>query len=321
LRALGLLVVAWATMRTVVLWPGAAVPPPSLQSAAIAATEVPPPRAVYVAPNDAVILTKRTVVRFPVALEVPTSPVKPVAAAFVEIATIQAAPQPDAQVPSHGPEAMIASGSLGLLSSPRTERRWSGTMWALGRGGGAALGSASELGGSQAGVRVFRTLGAGFAATGRVAMDGAGVQEAAAGIGVRSGSVGLLVERRFRLGSTGRNAVAVTAYGGVSEVALPAGLKFDAYGQAGLVGGDGFADGALRVERPVVSAGALQLSVGAGVWGGIQPGVARIDVGPQLVARVPVAGQMARLSAEWRQRVTGNAAPGSGPSVTFGIDF
>ena len=79
-----------------------------------------------------------------------------------------------------------------------------------------------------------------------------------------------------------------------------------------------------RVQRLLVVAEialALILSVGAGLWGGAQPGVSRIDIGPQIVARIAVAETSLRVSAEWRQRVAGDAAPASGPSVTVGFDF
>lgn len=130
-----------------------------------------------------------------------------------------------------------------------------------------------------------------------------------------------LAERRFAIDSGGRNDWSLTAIAGVSDVALPLGIRLDGYAQAGAVGRDAFADGALRVERTILEDGPDRLSVGAGCWGSIQPGVARLDVGPQVVARINIAERPMRLSAEWRQRIAGNAAPGSGPVVTLGADF
>ena len=87
-----------------------------------------------------------------------------------------------------------------------------------------------------------------------------------------------------------------------------------------MVGRDGFADSALRVERRVQT-GAGRLAVGLGSWDGVQPGLARLDIGPQIVARTQMGGQALRVSAEWRQRIAGNTQPGSGPVITLRTDF
>jgi hypothetical protein len=62
------------------------------------------------------------------------------------------------------------------------------------------------------------------------------------------------------------------------------------------------------------------LSVGGGAWGAVQPGVSRIDIGPRASLRLPGL-QGARLVADWRFRIHGNAAPASGPSLTLAADF
>ena len=205
-----------------------------------------------------------------------------------------------------------------------TTRKWSGSLWIAARdGSGTTLATGvGQLGGSQAGVRVYRTLTPELALTGRLstALAAKGA-EAAAGIAFRQDAFAVIAERRFAIDSGGRNDWSLTAVAGVSAVKLPFGALLDGYAQAGVVGRDGFADGALRIERPVFIRGPSHLSLGAGVWGSIQPGVARLDVGPQIVARPTVAGRPFRLSAEWRQRIAGTAAPGSGPVVTLGTDF
>ncbi|QHL89999.1 hypothetical protein GVO57_03095 [Sphingomonas changnyeongensis] len=114
----------------------------------------------------------------------------------------------------------------------------------------------------------------------------------------------------------GRNAVALTLFGGVDDVMLPHGLRLSGYGQAGLVGlkrRDAFVDALVRVERPL----GARLRLGAALWGGAQPGAARLDAGPQLALRL---GRM-RIAAEWRQRIAGRARPGSGPALSLGADF
>lgn len=201
---------------------------------------------------------------------------------------------------------------------------WSGSLWIAAReGSGASLANgAGQLGGSQAGFRVYRALTPTIALTGRVstALAAKGT-EASAGIALRRGAFAVLAERRFALDSGGRNDWSLTGVAGVSDVELPLRARLDGYVQAGVVGRDIFADGALRVERTMLENGSNRVSLGAGTWGSIQPGIARLDVGPQVVARMKIADRPIRLSAEWRQRIAGNAAPNSGPVVTLGADF
>ena len=77
---------------------------------------------------------------------------------------------------------------------------------------------------------------------------------------------------------------------------------------------DGFVDGALTLTRPVYK----QFSAGFGVWGGAQPGVYRVDAGPRVTMRVR---NNIKVHFDWRQRLAGNANPGSGPAVTLAGDF
>jgi hypothetical protein len=180
------------------------------------------------------------------------------------------------------------------------------------------------LGGSQAGGRVAyrlngepaRPLSASFRAY--VPLGRLVGAEAAAGLDWKPLAklpVHLLVERRQALGEEGRSAFAAALYGGVSD--LGAGpISIDAYGQAGVVGArsrDLFADGSAKLSLRVAGA-----KVGAGVWAAVQPGVSRVDIGPQ--ASVRLSGEMT-LAVDWRLRLAGEAAPGSGPAITLSTDF
>lgn len=110
----------------------------------------------------------------------------------------------------------------------------------------------------------------------------------------------------------------MTAYGGFDDLALGR-LRLDAYAQAGVVGlrrRDGFVDGALRLSLP-----AGRFRMGAGAWAAAQPGVARLDVGPQLSLRLTVGGASVAVAADWRLRVAGSARPGSGPALTLATSF
>ena len=136
--------------------------------------------------------------------------------------------------------------------------------------------------------------------------------------------VDIAVEQRVAVGSEGRTALAAMAFGGVGDVALPAGFRLEAYAQAGVVGAhrlDGFADGAIMVDRRIGPNPSLPLSVGALAAGAVQPGPARLDVGPRLTLRLPRFGKGSRISIDWRQRIAGDAAPDSGVAVTLAADF
>jgi hypothetical protein len=239
-------------------------------------------------------------------------------------------PAPALQAPrQQGVEAgAILDPSLAARLPPRPAAapgRWAGSAWLLvrderGRGG---LAPAGTLGGSQAGGRLLFRLNEGLALSGRayLPLRRASEAELAAGIEwhpVAALPVNLLVERRQAVGGGGRSAFAVTVHGGASR-ALGRGVRLDLYGQAGLVGTrppDAFVDGSARL-----SATLGPIEAGAGLWGGAQPGAARLDAGPSLAWRLPVRGANLRLQADWRLRLAGEAAPGSGPALTLAADF
>ena len=193
------------------------------------------------------------------------------------------------------------------------------------------IGAGSQLGGSQAGLR----LAYGFGATGRLRAYGRAVmalrqprqREMAAGFAyapIARLPVDIAVEQRLAVGSEGRTALAAMVTGGVSDVRMPAGFKLDAYAQGGVVGArrrDGFADGAVVVDHRLGGGEDAPLRAGALVAGAIQPGARRVDVGPRLTLRLPDVGQGSRIALDWRQRVAGNAKPESGFALTLASDF
>lgn len=211
------------------------------------------------------------------------------------------------------------------LHIPEGPRRWSVSAWLLVRddSSGAALAPGGTLGGSQAGARLTYALGGGLALSGRfyLPLRQTSGAEAAMSIDWRpipALPVSLLAERRQRLGRDGRNAFALTAYGGTSQSLTPR-TRLDVYGQAGMVGlrsRDLFVDGSARLSRRIGT-----VEIAAGAWGAAQPGLARLDAGPSLSWRLPITGANLRLQADWRFRVTGDAAPRSGPALTLAADF
>lgn len=212
---------------------------------------------------------------------------------------------------------------------------WSLAGWVYLRdGAGSApgtIGAASQLGGSQAGLR----LGYGFGDSGRarayaratIAVQRPEQREVAFGLAYAPLAhlpVDLAIEQRVALGSEGRTALAAMVTGGVSDVALPAGFRLDAYAQAGVVGTrrrDGFADGAIVVDRGLGPDETSPLRLGALAAGAVQPGAARVDVGPRLTLRLPDVGEGSRIALDWRQRVAGEARPESGVALTLAADF
>jgi hypothetical protein len=184
-----------------------------------------------------------------------------------------------------------------------------------------SLASGGTLGGSQAGARLAYAFNRALAASLRVTSNIGGVSGSEVALGMRwtplrSIPVAITAERRQRIGGTGRSAFALFAEGGVYGRPMPFKFTMDAYAQAGVVGikhSDLFADGAMTFTRVW-----RQFSAGAGVWGGIQPGIYRVDAGPRLSMRL---GRSMSVHLDYRQRIAGNASPGSGPAVTLAGDF
>jgi hypothetical protein len=258
-----------------------------------------------------------------------------------------ALPTPDpvfyAQLPPLGdwPVAQIAAMSRPTTTSsptfppdaapvrPNAIDRVQLTAWALlrsqqtGIAGSTSLASGGTLGASQAGSRLTYNFTRQIAATLRTSTTvGRRGGEFAAGVRVQPIAgipVWLTAERRQRLGqySDGRNAFALFFEGGVYQRPMPWRLNLDAYLQGGFVGlrsRDGFIDGGLTLTRPIYK----QFSAGLGMWGGAQPGLYRIDAGPRVTMQVR---RNVRVHFDWRQRLAGNALPGSGPAVTLAGDF
>lgn len=153
-------------------------------------------------------------------------------------------------------------------------------------------------------------------------------EEAALGLSLRPiptlpvAAMGEVRVTRTLSGNVVRPAAALVTE--LPSASLPLGLRGEAYGQAGWVGGKGhtlFVDGQARLEKPIVNLGKFELRAGAGAWGGAQKGASRLDLGPTATLGVPLGPVNGRVSADWRFRVSGNAAPGSGPALTLSAGF
>lgn len=333
-RSFGMMLVGWIIIRTVAIWMGDPLAATSTAAqGTVAAARPAAPETVPVVrsaherpiPGNATSFVPST--RWHALSPGPAESRRVQGAGAVApsaVAAATAGARRDATARPAFPPSSAPLAGVGDWSMTRADKRWTVSAWLLVRQDGPEpFGVGGELGGSQAGARLFYRLTDSVAVTARVSRPLARERggEASAGFALRHGNIGLLAERRIALDRGGRNAFSLTAYGGVSDVQLGHQVALDGYAQAGIVGGDGFADGAVRIERTVASAGKTRISAGAGVWGGIQPGAGRVDVGPQVVAKIPLENGAIRISAEWRERVAGDAAPRSGPSLTIGMDF
>ncbi|MEQ1540811.1 MAG: hypothetical protein ABL926_01015 [Novosphingobium sp.] len=257
------------------------------------------------------------------------------------MAALSQLPMPELQ----GSSQPLRSLAAPTVSAAARKTRWSADAWLmLRRGGngfnlpGAGLPGASlpvgAYGASQAGAVIRYRLAPSsplrpalyLRATS--ALHAPRGEELAGGLTLRPVPrlpVAAMIEARATRTMTGtvvRPAAALVSE--LPPVALPGGLRGEAYVQAGYVGGRDatlFVDGQGRIERRLISTGRWELRAGAGTWGGAQRGAKRLDVGPTATLAVPLGPVGGRLSADWRFRVLGNAAPSSGPAITLSAGF
>lgn len=358
LRFLALAVLGWAGFRaaTLGILPGAEIfriDPSEAKAPPIVPTQFPPIEPVAPAPPMA------TYAYGPYGGMPPIRPVAvpvyyPAQAAaggqsrFPALDSLVPAPRPQYYSPSYAaldewPVSRIAANAMPPLQSsvvaprqsiPATLKR-NGidrlqlTMWAMlrsqqsGVAGSQSLASGGSLGASQAGTRLTyyftRQIAASFRSSTEVGRRGGEVAGGVRVQPVRGIPLWVTGERRQRIGrfGGGRSAFALFFEAGVYDRPMPFHFLLDTYLEGGLVGArtrDKFIDGSLTLTRPVYR----QFSAGFGVWGGAQPGVYRVDAGPRITMRVR---KNVRVHFDWRQRLAGNARPGSGPAVTLAGDF
>ena len=361
LRFLALAIVGWAGLRAATLGalPGAELfriaPSEAKSPAPILATEFPPippvepvePAVAFGPMLPAYIQDAPPVISPSVRLSnLPTPAPQSTSAGSAKLTNLLPQPRPNfyasippldewpltriaaASMPARQSSVLVPGQSTPVALRQNAIDRVQLTAWALLRSpnglvGPNALASGGTLGGSQAGARLSYNVTRQIAATLRSSSPvGRRGGEVAAGVRVQplaSVPVWLTAERRQRLGryGGGRNAFALFAEGGVYGRPLHWQLSLDAYVQGGIVGfrsRDRFIDGGLTVTRPVHR----NLSAGLGIWGGAQPHLYRLDAGPRVTVGVR---NNVRVHLDWRQRVAGNAQPGSGPAVTLAGNF
>lgn len=230
------------------------------------------------------------------------------------------------------------SGSMPSQAEQKLPKRWSGDVWMLKRRGGGTLASGpmpATYGASQTGavIRYRLAPSSRYRPTAylRTSSTLGAAQETSAALGVSgrpfpSLPVIAAVEGRMTdYAGTRRFQPAVMAVTELPPFELPLGMRGEAYGQAGYVGGrfaTPFADGQFRFDRELLRYGAIDARLGGGVWGGVQKGAGRLDVGPSAAITMPLGrGMFGRMALDWRFRVVGNAQPQSGPAVTLSAGF
>ena len=251
-------------------------------------------------------------------------------------------------LPSEPAIAMDQAAALRPMASAAaqaTGSHWSVDGWLLLRPGGNSFNApgaglpgavipAGFYGGSQGGLILRYFLAPGSRVSPALYLRGSsGIErprgeEVAAGFSVRPiPGLPIWLMAEGRVTRTVNGTIVRPAAALVSELPparLPLGTRAEAYVQAGYVGGRGataFVDGQARVEHPLVRASSFELRAGGGVWGGAQRGASRLDVGPTATLAFRLGPVGTRLSADYRWRVAGNAAPGSGPVVTLSAGF
>jgi len=239
-----------------------------------------------------------------------------------------AVPDPSQVPPAHTPQSYAILSPVAPPFIASGPSRLSGSAWLLARGGPAGTVSGGQLGASQGGLRLVYALGSRrkVALVARVAtpLEGAG-REAALGIEWQPTRlpIRLVAERRFALDG-GRGGPTIGLIAGYGPTDIASGIRLEAYGQAGGIARDGiegFVDASARLTHPLGKLAGTTVDIGVGAWGSAQRDAERFDIGPSIVATLPVARKTIRLSLDWRERIAGGARPGSGPALSIGSDF
>jgi hypothetical protein len=325
LRFLAVTLIGWTALRVAMLWPAAPTAATLIETLVPPAVATQSPLPIANGPPPAPTGIARARASHPVHRE-PAAPHRLAALAMDGLVRFD-----DPQIGAPAPVAIAQPRAFSFLMPGvrQPQHHWSIDFWLLARRGATPHDGfgGSQLGGSQAGVRLAYKLDAPhrLAAFARAdtPLSGKG-REVAAGLDWQPTRLPIRIIAEQRVPLDGGKAVpAAGMVGGVGPVEHH-GLRLEAYGQAGIVarhGGEGFVDGAVRASRSLGQLAGLDFDLGAGVWGGAQRDAARLDLGPTLGVTLPVRHHAIRIALDWRERVACDARPGSGPTLTIGASF
>ena len=210
---------------------------------------------------------------------------------------------------------------------PPAGPRLAGSGWLIVRGGATSRVPASQLGGAQAGLRLTYPVDdrrrIALSARASAPLEGRG-SELAIGLDWQPTRLPahVLAEQRLAIDG-GASGPMIAVVGGFGPAAGAHRLDLEGYGQAGFVArrdGGGFVDGTLRATQLLGTIHGVAVGAGAGMWGGMQRGAGRLDVGPTIGIALPLTPRI-RLAADWRQRIAGQSRPGSGPALSLGTGW
>ena len=241
---------------------------------------------------------------------------------------------PPAFLPTDPDVITPIAAPLPSATTPQGFEVYAYSFWRRGSSPAGTLGN-EQYGGSQsaviAAIPVLRFSGnpghSRLSMAGRISVAHGSVRERELAAGVRWRPVAripaqVIAERRFR--ENRPDAFAALVAGGQSGVKLPLEFRLDGYGQAGFVSGQGggpFADVAAQAHRSIAQSQRASFAIGAGIWGGGQDNVMRMDIGPNMRANISAGSAVFQFDASWRVRVAGHAQPGDGPAVTLSTSF
>jgi hypothetical protein len=236
-----------------------------------------------------------------------------------------------------------ANAKLWQAERAALHKAWRVDAYSLIRsGGGGFVSDRPLLGGGQSGIRLGYTPGPlaprPIELFGRLALahgwldpNGRSGQGAVGAAWMPLGRDGPTIgaERLIAIGREGRDAWAIRVSGGAwhaADAKLP--LDLSAYAEAGIVGAgsrSGFAGAQALALYPVAAREGTRIGIGAGVWGSVQDGggrtASRLEFGPGAQLSQRIGKATIELRGEYRFRVAGDAAPGSGPALIVATRF
>ena len=221
--------------------------------------------------------------------------------------------------------------------TPEKRSRWSSYFWLHTRENtgntSSNFGQLSQpiYGGSQAGARLSYRLShdnqkyVGLYARASTAIAAPGQEELAIGITLQplnTKEISVNIEHRERKDGQSSNSAFLVYNPNPKPIAIN--TRLETYIAAGYVSGGKeqyFADGYAAIQKTALEARDGNLSVGGGIWAATQKNVSRVDIGPSANINLHIGGMPSRIAIDWRQRIAGNAAPGSGLALTFSTGF